>query len=108
MRKAAFKIVSEDAQKLEVTKGNIQDFVGIPMFTKERMYETNPPGVITGLAWTSMGKVVLGSIHVDKIAELVSGKTGQSGFRTVCLTTSSTIITVSIEGIQDIFCSDRT
>ena len=38
---------------------NLPDFVGKPVFTTDRMYETTPPGVIMGLAWTSMGGSVL-------------------------------------------------
>ena len=40
-------------------KDNLTDFVGKPIFTTDRMYETTPPGVIMGLAWTSMGGSVL-------------------------------------------------
>ena len=34
---------------------NLKDFVGNPLFTSDRMYETTPPGVVVGLAWTAMG-----------------------------------------------------
>ena len=34
---------------------NLKDFVGNPLFTSDRMYETTPPGVVMGLAWTAMG-----------------------------------------------------
>ena len=34
--------------------------MGKPTFTSERFYDgANPPGVVTGLAWTSMGGAVL-------------------------------------------------
>ncbi|WAQ98018.1 LONM-like protein [Mya arenaria] len=55
LRKAAFKIVSEGTEQLTVDSSNIQEYVGIPKFTKERMYDVNPPGVVTGLAWTAYG-----------------------------------------------------
>lgn len=54
-RKVAFKVVKKEAEKLEVTKDNLQDFVGKPTFTHDRMYELTPPGVVMGLAWTAMG-----------------------------------------------------
>ncbi|XP_070541790.1 lon protease homolog, mitochondrial-like [Ptychodera flava] len=54
-RKAAYKIVNGEAEKIEVVNENLQDFVGKPLFTTDRMYETTPPGVVMGLAWTSMG-----------------------------------------------------
>ncbi|XP_053406180.1 LOW QUALITY PROTEIN: lon protease homolog, mitochondrial-like [Mercenaria mercenaria] len=54
-RKAALKIVSEDISSIVVDLDNLQDFVGKPLFTRERMYAVTPPGVVPGLAWTSMG-----------------------------------------------------
>ena len=41
--------------QLSVTGDNLHDYVGIPIFTSDRMYETTPPGVVMGLAWTAMG-----------------------------------------------------
>ncbi|GIY60160.1 lon protease homolog, mitochondrial [Caerostris extrusa] len=55
LRKAAFKIVKKEISSVEVTDGNLQEFVGKPLFTHDRLYETTPPGVIMGLAWTAMG-----------------------------------------------------
>ncbi|XP_077635664.1 lon protease homolog, mitochondrial [Crocuta crocuta] len=55
LRKSAYKIVSGEAQLVEVTPENLQDFVGKPVFTVERMYDVTPPGVVMGLAWTAMG-----------------------------------------------------
>ena len=55
-RKAAFKIVSNEEFDLNVTTNNLQDFVGKPLFTSDRLYESTPSGVVMGLAWTSMGK----------------------------------------------------
>uniref|UniRef100_A0A8D2L8Y7 Lon protease homolog, mitochondrial n=1 Tax=Varanus komodoensis TaxID=61221 RepID=A0A8D2L8Y7_VARKO len=55
LRKSAYKIVSGEAEKVEVTPENLQDFVGKPIFTVDRMYTVTPPGVVMGLAWTAMG-----------------------------------------------------
>ncbi|KAH0625719.1 hypothetical protein JD844_033922, partial [Phrynosoma platyrhinos] len=55
LRKSAYKIVSGEAEKVEVTPENLQDFVGKPIFTVDRMYDMTPPGVVMGLAWTAMG-----------------------------------------------------
>lgn len=54
-RKVAFKVVKKETTKLDVTSENLTDFVGKPVFTHDRMYETTPPGVVMGLAWTAMG-----------------------------------------------------
>ena len=40
-----------------VTEDNLDDYVGKPIFTSDRMYEKDPlpNGIVMGLAWTSMG-----------------------------------------------------
>ena len=50
------KIVKKEATEFTITPNNLQELVGKPIFTKERMYEMTPPGVVMGLAWTAMGK----------------------------------------------------
>lgn len=47
--------VPEDI-KIEVSPDNLKSYVGPPVFTSDRLYEKTPPGVVMGLAWTSMGK----------------------------------------------------
>lgn len=54
-RKVALKIVKKEAENIDVTSDNLQDFVGKPVFTHDKMYEVTPPGVVMGLAWTAMG-----------------------------------------------------
>ena len=41
--------------KIEISAKDLKDYVGSPIFSSERMYDTTPPGVVMGLAWTSMG-----------------------------------------------------
>jgi ATP-dependent Lon protease len=48
--------VKESAEKVDVTKENVETFVGKPVFTQDRLYDITPPGVVMGLAWTSMGR----------------------------------------------------
>lgn len=55
VRKVAFKLVKKECEKFDVTEQNLQQLVGKPIFTHERMYEVTPPGVVMGLAWTAMG-----------------------------------------------------
>lgn len=47
--------VPEDI-KIEIDTENLRDYVGPAVFQSDRLYEKTPPGVIMGLAWTSMGK----------------------------------------------------
>ncbi|KAM3938826.1 lon protease homolog, mitochondrial [Leptodactylus fuscus] len=55
LRKSAYKIVNGEAEYVEINPSNLQDFVGKPIFTVDRMYDVTPPGVVMGLAWTAMG-----------------------------------------------------
>lgn len=49
----------ESGQSIEVNDGNLQEYCGKPIFTRERLYEDDlPPGIACGLAWTAMGKLV--------------------------------------------------
>ncbi|XP_074604546.1 lon protease homolog, mitochondrial-like [Brevipalpus obovatus] len=59
MRKAAFKIDSKEADKVYVNLDNLHDFVGKPIFTRDRMYQELPTGVSMGLAWSALGGSVL-------------------------------------------------
>ncbi|KAJ8937351.1 hypothetical protein NQ314_011896, partial [Rhamnusium bicolor] len=56
VRKVAYKVVKDDVSFVQVEAGNLQEFVGKPVFTHDRMYLVTPPGVVMGLAWTAMGK----------------------------------------------------
>lgn len=51
---------------VNIDRGNLKDYVGPPVFTSDRLYETTPPGVAMGLAWTSMGGAAL---YVESILE---------------------------------------
>ncbi|RHZ43897.1 endopeptidase La [Aspergillus thermomutatus] len=51
---------------LSIGKDSLTDYVGPPVFTADRLYDTFPPGVTMGLAWTSMGGAAL---YVESILE---------------------------------------
>lgn len=55
-----------DSVHVNILKDNLKDYVGPPVFTSDRLYETTPPGVAMGLAWTSMGGAAL---YVESILE---------------------------------------
>ncbi|XP_046395848.1 lon protease homolog, mitochondrial isoform X2 [Ischnura elegans] len=59
VRKVAYKIVMKEAQDVEVVPGNLEDFVGKPVFSHDCLYEKTPPGVVMGLAWSAMGGTTL-------------------------------------------------
>jgi Lon-like ATP-dependent protease len=55
-----------DHVRIDITKDNLKDFVGPPVFTADRLYDVTPPGVAMGLAWTSMGGAAL---YIETILE---------------------------------------
>ncbi|CAK9296857.1 unnamed protein product [Gordionus sp. m RMFG-2023] len=57
LRKVAYKLVNNEATHLIINDSNLQEFVGKPVFSSDRMYTLNPlpVGVVMGLAWTAMG-----------------------------------------------------
>lgn len=64
LRKVAMQIVQKKEMKkkfskLTITKENLTDFLGKPIFLTDRFYEKTPVGVATGLAWTSHGGATL-------------------------------------------------
>lgn len=38
-----------------ITPDDLKEYVGPPPFASDRIYDVTPPGVVMGLAWTSMG-----------------------------------------------------
>lgn len=65
-RKCALKLCnSESNDVIVVDEENLADYVGQPVFSEERMYVTEaPPGVVMGLAWSSMGNTHLSTLLI--------------------------------------------
>ena len=61
---------------VRIDRTNLKDYVGPPVFTSDRLYETTPPGVAMGLAWTSMGGAAL---YVESILENALNKDSRPG-----------------------------
>ncbi|KAF2452719.1 Lon protease C-terminal proteolytic domain-containing protein [Lineolata rhizophorae] len=57
-----------DSVHVAIGKDNLKDYVGPPVFTADRLYETTPTGVVMGLAWTQLGGAAL---YVESILESV-------------------------------------
>lgn len=59
---------------------NITEYLGKPIFTSDRFYETTPVGVCMGLAWTALGGATL-YVETIKVAGEKTGMklTGQAG-----------------------------
>ena len=58
-RKALKKIVSKEAKKITVSSKNIEEFLGVKKFRFGQTDTEDQVGVVTGLAWTSVGGDIL-------------------------------------------------
>ncbi|XP_063708743.1 lon protease homolog, mitochondrial isoform X1 [Culicoides brevitarsis] len=56
IRKVAFKIVKKEIETMEIKPDLLNELLGKPVFTRDRMFTGQTPvGVCMGLAWTSHG-----------------------------------------------------
>ncbi|MGQ9843393.1 MAG: endopeptidase La [Spirochaetota bacterium] len=80
MRKATRKIIEGTTSTVFVTTQNLEEFLGKPRFTDESLYKKSIPGVVMGLAWTSLGGATL-YIEATAIPSKTKGftQTGQLG-----------------------------
>ena len=58
-RKAAKKIASGEAKRVSVKPKDLQDMLGIKKFLPDLSSKQNQVGVVNGLAWTSVGGVLM-------------------------------------------------
>lgn len=55
-RKADMRILTqEEPKKITVTGGNLEEFLGVRKYLPDRIPGTDQVGLVTGLAWTSVG-----------------------------------------------------
>ncbi len=78
IRKSAVRLVEGKTKKLTVNKSNLNDFLGMPHFSKES--HLTGVGISKGLAWTSLGGVTLNieaaKIHSQSRGFKLTGKLG--------------------------------
>jgi len=79
MRKAALEFAAGREENLRLTKSDLVDYLGQPVFAPEEVFE-GVAGVATGLAWTSLGGATL-QIEATAVASKAKGfkQTGQLG-----------------------------
>ncbi|GAA6157856.1 endopeptidase La [Ruegeria sp. HU-ET01832] len=63
-RKSLTKIVKKEAESVTVTPDNLDDFLGVPKFRYGLAEQDDQVGVVTGLAWTSVGGDLL---HIEAL-----------------------------------------
>lgn len=78
VRKAVVKLLDDPASKVKIAAKDLEGYLGMPVFRSEQVL--SGVGVITGLAWTSMGGATL-PIEATRIHTLNRGfkLTGQLG-----------------------------
>ena len=79
MRKTALSFAKGGVDKIVITGKNLKEYLGMPIFTDEELLEARP-GIVNGLAWTSMGGATL-QIEATAMASKRKGikQTGQLG-----------------------------
>ena len=78
-RSAAVEMVEHPGERIEVTEDNLQTFMDRHPMHRQQVPEESRPGIVTGLAWTSVGGEIL---YIQSLLTRGSGKmtiTGQLG-----------------------------
>ncbi len=74
IRKAALQQAEGEETNFEISKDEVEGYLGKPIFRTEKLYDKPIPGVVLGLAYTSMGGATL-------YIEATGIKTGRPGFK---------------------------
>ncbi len=74
LRKSVNKIIENPDQNIRIKKDELRDLLGKRYFTEDQAFKKPRVGVITGLAYTSMGGTTL---HIESVPI----PTGQPGFK---------------------------
>lgn len=79
MRRAAMEFAKGRTEPISVGLDDVKDYLGNPVFNPDEVFE-DVPGVVTGLAWTSMGGATL-QIEATSMPSKTRGfrQTGQLG-----------------------------
>jgi ATP-dependent Lon protease len=79
MRRAAREFAAGRTERIVVGKKDLVEYLGQPVFTAEELFE-GAPGVVTGLAWTSLGGATL-PVEATAMPSQAKGfrQTGQLG-----------------------------
>ena len=74
LRKTVTTNLKEGKKNVRIRKGDLKGFLGKKVFSNDQLYHKPRVGVITGLAYTSMGGATL---HIESLTV----PTGQAGFK---------------------------
>ena len=79
IRRLALKTCRNGDQRVVIGKKDVESYLGKPSYTSDEIFE-NRPGIVTGLAWTSLGGATL-QIEATAVSSKRKGfkQTGQLG-----------------------------
>ncbi|MDE6520171.1 MAG: endopeptidase La [Ruminococcus sp.] len=97
-RKAAKKIASGDAKRIIVKEKDLQDWLGTRKYTSDIASKENQTGVVNGLAWTSVGGVLM---PLEVIVLDGTGKTEVTGSLGDVMKESSKIAVSYVRSVAD-------
>jgi ATP-dependent Lon protease len=80
MRHVTLRLAEGATESFRVEAGNVEDYLGKPVFSNEVLYNKDVPGTVLGLAYTAMGGATL-YIEANAVRSRNSGfkQTGQLG-----------------------------
>lgn len=103
-RKGAKKIASGDAKRVTVKAKELQDWLGTRKYTSDIVSKENQTGVVNGLAWTSVGGVLM---PLEVITLEGTGKIEVTGSLGDVMKESSKIAVSYVRSIADKYNIDK-
>ncbi|MBR5479548.1 MAG: endopeptidase La [Clostridia bacterium] len=103
-RRAAKKIVAGEESKVVVKASNLVDFLGVIKYRTERNSKMDEPGVVNGLAWTSVGGELL-EVEVSVVEG--TGKIEITGNLGTVMNESAKAALTYVRSRADVFDIDR-
>ncbi len=103
-RKGAKKIASGEAKRITIKAKDLQDWLGVRKYTSDLSSKENQTGVVNGLAWTSVGGVLM---PLEVITLEGSGKIEVTGSLGDVMKESSKIAVSYVRSIADKYSIDK-
>jgi ATP-dependent Lon protease len=103
-RKAAKDIVGNNVPKVSFTAGNLEKYLGVKKYLPEQLGKTDEVGIVNGLAWTSVGGVLMPlEVAVMPASANGSGKIEITGSLGEVMTESSKIAVSLVRKLTEQF-----
>ncbi len=100
VRYAAKSIATEEDYNIKISNDDVEDVLGIPRLERDKYENNDVAGVVTGLAWTSVGGDIL---FIESILSKGKGALNITGNLGKVMKESSTIAMEYIKSNADVF-----